>query len=133
MVGAAMTLKVVLPSRIFAQVDGVTSITAETATGSFGILPNRLDCAATLVPGILFYADARGETCLAIDRGVLVKTGASVVVAVRAAHGGADIASLRADVQREFLHVGEQEQLARSAMLRLETGFLQTASGLRHD
>jgi F-type H+-transporting ATPase subunit epsilon len=133
MAGTAMTLKIVLPSRVFAQVDGVTNIAAETAAGSFGILPNRLDCTATLVPGIPVYAGAGGETCLAIDRGVLVKTGTSVVVAVRAAHGGTDIAALREDVLREFLHVGLQEQLARNAMLRLETGFLQTASGLLHD
>lgn len=89
--------------------------------------------AATLVQGILIHSSAGATFCIAIDRGVLVKTGTSVVIAVRAAHGGVDIAALRDDVLQAFLHVGVQEHLARSAMLKLETGFLQTASRLHHD
>lgn len=133
MPSACMTLKIVLPSRTFAEVDTVTQIVAETGTGSFGILPHRLDCAAALVPGILIYSTANGEVCLAIDQGVLVKIGLGVIVAVRGAHAGADIATLREDVTRHFLAVDEQERSVRAAMLRLETGFMHRASALQHE
>lgn len=129
---ALMTLKIVLPSRVFTEIDAVTTIVAETRTGSFGLLPHRLDCAATLVPGILIYTTAGKEVCLAIDHGVLVKTGADVLVAVRGALSGTDINMLREEVAQHFLSLDEQERSARNAMLRLETGFLQRASGLQH-
>ena len=127
-----MTLKIVLPSRVFVEVEAVLAIVAETRTGSFGILPHRLDCVAMLVPGIILYTAAGGEVCLAIDRGVLVKTGASVVVAVRGAHGGAGIDTLRDDVSRQIKATDEKERTVRDAMLRLETGFLHRASVFQH-
>ena len=69
------------PSRIFGEIDDVTRIVAETARGSFGILPNRLDCVAALTPGILTYAtETTGNIYVAVDEGVLVKIGASSFV-----------------------------------------------------
>ena len=50
-----MTLKILLPFRIFAVQNAVTRIVAETREGAFGLLPQRLDCVAALEPGILTY------------------------------------------------------------------------------
>jgi F-type H+-transporting ATPase subunit epsilon len=79
-----MNLKVLLPFGIFADQSAVLRIVAETREGSFGLLPNRLDCVAALAPGILTYETAaEGEVFVAIDEGVLVKTGPDVRVSVR--------------------------------------------------
>src|SRR6202163_1799841 len=97
-----MTLKVLLPFRIFAEKTGVSRTVAETREGSFGLLPHRLDCVAALAPGILIYeTESSGEVCVAVDEGVLVKTGADVLVSVRRAIEGSDLRQLRDAVQRE--------------------------------
>ena len=79
-----MNLKILVPFQIFAERTGVSRIVAETREGSFGVLPRRLDCVAALVPGILVYEhEAEGEVYVAVDEGVLVKTGPEVRVSVR--------------------------------------------------
>ena len=128
-----MHLKVLLPFEIFADHTDVSRIVAETREGSFGLLPRRLDCVAALAPGILVYeTEAGGEVCVAVDEGVLVKTGADVLVSVRRAIGGTDLRQLRGAVEREFLTLDEQERSARSAMTKLETGFLSRLTALQH-
>lgn len=120
-----MHLKVLLPSRVFADEAAVARIVAETHKGSFGLLPHRLDCVAALTPGILLYETATGgEVCVAIDRGVLVKSQLEVLVSVRNAIGGRDLGQLRAAVEREFVTVSEQEQDLRSMLARMESGFI---------
>ena len=129
-----MNLKVLLPFQVFADRTGVTRIVAETHEGSFGLLPHRLDCVAALAPGILTYAtDADGEFYLAVDEGVLVKTGPTVLVSVRRAIGGADLGQLRAAIEQEFLTLDAQEQGLRSVMARLETGVLRRFMSLQHE
>ena len=82
----SMTLRVLLPFEIFSDETDVASIVVETAQGSYGLLPRRLDCVAALVPGILSYESAsQGEVFVAVDEGVLVKTGLAVVISVRRA------------------------------------------------
>ena len=121
-----INLKVLLPFQVFAEKTGVSRIVAETREGSFGILPRRLDCVAALVPGILIYeTEAEGEVYVAVDEGVLVKTGSHVLVSVRRAMGGADLGQLRDAVMREFLSLDEHEQSVRVVMAKLETGFLR--------
>lgn len=132
-----MNLKILLPFRIFAEKTGVARIVAETRAGSFGLLPHRLDCVAPLVPGILTYqTDAEGEVYVAVDEGVLVKTGQHVLVSVRRALGGSgkdQLQQLRASVEEEFLTLDEQEQSVRAVMAKLETSFLRRFVGLHHD
>jgi len=128
-----MHLKVLLPSRIFADKEGVTRIVAETAEGSFGLLPNRRDCVAALTAGILTYeTPTEGEVYVALDEGLLVKTGADVLVSVRRAFKGASLAELRETVEQEFLQIDAQEQNVRSVMAKLETGFLHEFVKLQH-
>ena len=120
-----MNLKVLLPFRIYAEKTGVSRIVAETGEGSFGLLPHRLDCVAALTPGILIYEDeAEGEVYVAVDEGVLVKTGLNVLVSVRNAIGGTDLGQLRAAVEQEFLNLNEREQTVRSVMAKMESDFI---------
>jgi len=129
-----MQLKVALPYQIFADIAGVARIVAETREGSFGILPLRRDCVAALAPGILTYqVEGREDAYVAVDEGVLVKTGAQVFVSVRNAIGGADLARLRAAVESEFLTLDERERDVRAALAKLESGFLHRFASLRHE
>jgi F-type H+-transporting ATPase subunit epsilon len=129
----SMNLKVLLPFQVFAEKTGVSRIVAETREGSFGLLPRRLDCVLVLTPGILIYeTEARGEVCVAVDEGVLVKTGPDVLVSVRRALGGTDLGRLRAAVEHEFLTQTEDEQSLRQVMAKLEAGFLRRLEGFRH-
>ncbi|NCC24041.1 MAG: F0F1 ATP synthase subunit epsilon [Deltaproteobacteria bacterium] len=101
-------------------------IVAETENGFFGLLPNHVDMAAGLVPGIMTYADESGqERLLAVDRGTLVKVGPEVRVAVRNAVPGDDPASLAEIVAETFSQVTEQELKARTSVARLEVGFVR--------
>ncbi|MTW22060.1 F0F1 ATP synthase subunit epsilon [Allochromatium palmeri] len=129
-----MNLKVLLPFRVFVEITEVTRLVAETPNGFFGILPRRLDCVAALAPGILIYETvAEGEVYLAVDEGVLVKTGAEVLVSVRRAIRGNDLGQLRATVEQEFLLLDAREQEMRAVMAKLESGFLHRFVSLRHD
>ena len=129
-----MKLKVLLPFQIFAEKTDVLRIVAETREGSFGLLPHRLDCVAALTPGILTYeTEADGETFVAVDEGVLVKTGHDVLVSVRRAIGGKDLGQLRDAVAREFLTLDEHEQHVRTVMAKLETGFLRRLATFQHE
>jgi F-type H+-transporting ATPase subunit epsilon len=129
-----MNLKVLLPFQVFAEKTDVARIVAETREGSFGLLPHRLDCVAALVPGILIYqTESGGEVLMAVDEGVLVKTGMDVLVSVRRAISGTDLGQLHAAVEKEFLTLDENEQSVRSAVAKLETGFLQRFAKFQHE
>ena len=129
-----MHLKVLLPFQVFAENTGVSRIVAETREGSFGLLPRRLDCVAALVPGILIYQTEAGpEVLVAVDKGILVKTGLDVLVSVRRAISGTDLAQLHAAVENEFLTLDENEQSVRIAVAKLETGFLRRFATLQHE
>ena len=129
-----INLKVLLPFEVFAEKTGVSRIVAETRAGSFGLLPHRLDCVAALAPGILVYeTEAEGEVYLAVDEGVLVKTGLDVLVSVRNAIGGTDLGELRDSVEREFLDLNEREQGVRSVMAKMESGFIRRMVRFHHE
>jgi F-type H+-transporting ATPase subunit epsilon len=127
-----MQLKILLPFKIFADITDVIRIVAETQGGAFGLLPNRLDCVAALVPGVLTWqTQAGGEVFAAVDDGTLIKTGHEVVISVRRALQGRDLSSLRAKVDQEFLTLDEAEQEVRAVMAKLETGFVRRFAGMQ--
>jgi len=87
-----------------------------------------------LAPGILIYeTEAEGEVCAAVDEGVMVKTGPDVLVSVRNAIGGTDLAQLREAVEREFLNLDERERSVRSVMARMESGLIRRLAALHHE
>ena len=128
-----MQLKILLPFKIFAAHDAVLSVVAPTRSGSFGLLPKRRDCVAALAPGILSYTTSdAAEVNLAIDEGVMVKTGADVFVCVRRAIGGTDLGNLRKAVEEEFVRLDERERSVRSTLAQLEGGFIRRFVEFQH-
>jgi F-type H+-transporting ATPase subunit epsilon len=126
MTPSLMNLKVLLPFQVFAEKTGVSRIVAESNEGSFGLLPHRLDCVAALVPGILIYETKEdGEIYVAVDEGVLVKAGTDVLVSVRRAVAGTDLAQLHEAVKREFLTLDEGQQSVRSVLAKMESDFIR--------
>ena len=129
-----INLKVLLRFQIFAEKTDVSRIVAETREGSYGLLPHRLDCVAALAPGILTYETAtEGEVFVAVDEGVLVKTGPDVLVSVRRALGGTDLGRLREAVEREFLALDEHQQSVRSLLAKMEGDLVRRMMTLHND
>jgi len=128
-----MNLKVLLPSRIFLDLERVSRIVAETREGSFGLLPHRLDCVAALVPGILAYTLGDDTAYLAVDQGVLVKSGADVMVSVRQAIQGTTLSELHETVKREYLSLDRQERDVRAAVARMESALLGRFAEFQHE
>jgi F-type H+-transporting ATPase subunit epsilon len=129
-----MNLKVLLPFQVFAEKTGVSRIVAETRDGSVGFLEHRRDCVAALVPGILIYEDAtQGEVYVAVDQGVLVKAGPDVLVSVRRAMIGTNLAHLRQSVEQHFRALDKREQEVRLVTAKVESGFLRRFAALHHD
>ncbi len=121
-----MRLEILLPHQIYTKAEDVVRIVAETPDGSYGILPRRLDCVMALTAGILtFQTKGQGETHVAVDEGILVKTQDDVKIAVRNAIGGMALGELREAVEREFVDIDEDERQMRSVIARLESGFLR--------
>ena len=128
-----MNLKVLLPFQVFTQQNNVSRVIAETPEGAFGILPHRLDCVAALVPGILIYeTETANTTYVAVDEGVLVKTGAEVFISVRRAVGGKNLGDLHEAVKREFLLLDQREQEVRAALSRMEASLIGRFAEFRH-
>lgn len=129
-----MSLKVLLPSQVFIEQDGVSSIVAETTNGSFGLHAHRLDCITNLSAGILTYeTEAVGPVYIAIDAGMLIKKAEKIVIFVSRAIGGADLNQLRSVMEQEFPTHDDKEQHVREAMDKLETGFLSQLAKFQHE
>ena len=120
-----MNLKVLLPTEVL--VDAAAGkVTAEAENGAFCLLPRHIDFVAALVPGILSYETADGqETFLAVDEGVLVKSADQVTVSTRHAVSGLTLGELRKSVQERFKAEDEREKTVRSAMAKIEAGFVR--------
>ena len=129
-----MQLRILLPFQVFLDKTEVSRIVAETREGSFGLLPRRLDCVAALAPGILTYETQQdGTAYVAVDEGVLVKTGADVLVSVRHAIGGTDLGRLHEAVKREFLTLDGNERTVRAAMAKMESGLVRRFTEFQHE
>ena len=128
-----MHLKILLPFRVFADVQNVNRVVIETSAGSYGLLPQRLDCVAALVAGIFEYeTENEGVKYIAVDDGVMVKAGTEVLVSVRNAVGGVDLGKLSELVKREFQQQDEAESNVRSVTLKLESGFIYSFDKFRN-
>ena len=129
-----MHLRILLPSEVFADKPDVVRITANTSAGSLGLLEHRLDCVAALVPGIMTYETKQdGVVYLALDEGVIVKTGADVLVSVRQAIGGEDLGKLRDAVKSTFLALDKEERSVRDAVTKMEVGFIGRFAEFEHE
>jgi len=128
-----MRLKLLLPFEIFTEQTDVSRIVVDTRLGSFGLLPHRLDCVSALAPGILTYVSpSAGEVFVAVDEGVLVKSGQDVLVSVRRAAGGTDLGRLRDTVERDFLALDDDEKSMRSLLAKLDVDLIGRIADLHH-
>jgi F-type H+-transporting ATPase subunit epsilon len=120
-----MNLKVLLPTEILID-EEVGKVTAEAQNGFFCLEPRHIDFAAALVPGLLSFENSEGrETFVAVDEGVLVKCGNSVMVSTRSAVTGGELGELERIVEEEFMVVDEKEKAARTAVAKIEAGFVR--------
>ena len=134
MENALMSLKILLPFRVFADTNNVSSIVLETSEGSYGLLPDRLDCVAALIPGIFTYViGTESPRYLAVGAGVLVKAGRQVLVSVRNAIGGADLGQLAATVKKELTKKDDDAGKVKSIMQKLESGFIYSFDKFRKE
>jgi hypothetical protein len=78
-------------------------------------------------------SDTDGEVYVAVDQGVIVKIGLNVLVSVRRAVLGTDLGQLRRSVEHEFLTLDETETTMRSAMAKLESGFIRRFASFQHE
>lgn len=120
-----MDLKVLLPSEVLI-VATVEKVTAEAENGFFCLLPRHVDFVAALVPGLLSYETADGEEFfLAVDEGILVKCADRVTVSTRNAVRGRKLGDLQKTVEERFKTEDEQEKTVRSAIAKIEAGFVR--------
>jgi F-type H+-transporting ATPase subunit epsilon len=103
----------------------VVKVIAEATHGSFCLEPRHADYVASLVPGILYAIDAAGEeTTLGLDRGVLVKVGDEVLVAVREAVADAPLGELRRAAVEHASERRASERETREAVESLEASLV---------
>ena len=120
-----MDLKILLPFKVFGDVKNVEEVIIETSEGSYGFLPQRLDCVAAVVPGILTYKSAKNDVnYVAVDTGLMIKAGDQVLVSVRNAAGGSDLGKLGDLIKKDFKTQQENEKEAISVVSKLERGFI---------
>ena len=119
-----MKLTVFLPSEIFLN-EEIAKLVGESPRGGFGILPQHIDVATALVPGILSYVPKHGkETFLAVNGGILVKQKDQVLISTRMAVRG-ELGTLQKAVQKFLSDVDEKERKTRSAVAKLEADFVK--------
>lgn len=132
MIEQLMHVKILLPYRVFADVENVKRLVVETSEGSYGLLPQRLDCCAAVAPGILAYETATGqEKYIAVDEGIMVKTGPLVLISVRNAIGDAPLGKLKELVVSKLKQKDDEEINFRSVMAKLESSFIRSIEKLK--
>ncbi|MGE0377251.1 MAG: F0F1 ATP synthase subunit epsilon [Planctomycetaceae bacterium] len=126
-----MQLRVSTPDRIVLE-DVAARIIAEAENGAFCLLPRHRDFATALLPGLFEYTtEDGGQRFLAVDEGLLVKSGIDVSVSTRHAVVSQDLQSLMRVVEEEFTELDDRERAARAAVARLEADFARRFLTLR--
>lgn len=128
---SGIELKIYLPTGIFIE-EKVVKVKGESPAGGFCLLPRHIDYVTALVAGIFSYTDLdRREFFLALDNGILVKKGQEVMIAARRAVGG-ELGRLNQEVEKMLETRNEREKLNKSAVAKLEAGFLRRFMEFNH-
>ena len=117
-----MRLRITTPLAVVADEDGILSLRAEDASGSFGILPHHANFLTSLAISIVSWqsGDETGHYC-AVRRGVLsVDAGRDIAIATREAVTGDDLATLDQTVLGRFRADIEAERTERVESTRLQ-------------
>jgi len=124
-VNRALKLKVLLPTEVLIE-ETVEKVTAEAVNGAFCLLPRHIDFVTALAPGLVSYETEDGEEVfLAADEGVLVKCANDVTISTRNAVKGLSLGELKKTLKEQFEAIDEHEKVVRSAMARIEAGFVR--------
>jgi F-type H+-transporting ATPase subunit epsilon len=128
---ADMQVTLRLPTRML--FDGrATRLAAVAQNGAFAILPNHTDFVTALVPSVLTLTAPNGdELIFGIDKGLLVKKGHVVDVAIRRGVQGKSLETLRETVKSTFVQIDDDERVARTALSRLEANIVRRFADLR--
>jgi F-type H+-transporting ATPase subunit epsilon len=121
-----MHFKLLLPWRVLVD-EPVLQVTVEAADGALSIRPRHVDYAALLVPGILSFRRAPGgeEQFAAVDRGVLVKREAELLISARDAVLGDELAALEETVRTTFAERAGRESQLQATLARLNSDFIR--------
>lgn len=117
-----MRLLITTPTAIVVDDSNVTSVRAEDASGSFGILKGHADLLTALSLSIVDWQDAnaRAHYC-AVRRGVLSVTGGNeIAIATREAIPGDDLDRLEEIVLDQFRKRAQADRAARTQSVRLQ-------------
>ncbi len=118
-----MQLKVMLPTRILLDTE-ISKVSGESPEGSFTILPRHIDYVTALSTGICRYVDESGkEFFLAVDGGILIKRGDSVLLSTPRAVKDERLGRLENTINEEYLSLDEKGKEVQTAFARLESDF----------
>lgn len=122
-----MRLRVITPLAVVVDEQGLQSLQAEDASGSFGILPGHTLFLTSLTISILRFVRGNGDPCYcAVRRGILkVDPGDEVLVATRQAVVGTVLERLTDDVLASMLTELELERTEKAEAMRLELGAIR--------
>ena len=122
-----MRLLITEPMRVVVNDTNVASVSAEDASGSFGILPGHADLVTALTPSIVTWqlADGQRRWC-AVRRGVLsVSAGRQVAIATRQAECGEDPVQLEHTVRARLQAMRDSERQSRVAATKLHAATIR--------
>ena len=120
-----MNLTILLPEKTYWQ-GRVKKVVGEAKNGSFCLLPAHIDFVTVMATGIFYTITEEGqEVYLAINEGVLLKTGKDVTLATRNAIQGENLGSLKRQVEGDFNRIDQQDRKARQALQKLEADFVR--------
>lgn len=121
-------LTIATPATVLVDSDGVRSVRAMDASGSFGILPEHTDLLTVLPASVVEWTEAGGERQFCAVRGGLltVSEGRKVTVASRHAVRGASLEDLESVVEKARAAEAEADRRARVEQVRFH------AQAVRH-
>lgn len=129
--GGGMNLSIFLPTDHFLK-EAVVKIRGEGPGGEFCLKPKHVDYVTALIPSVFSYVTKGGkEQFLAVDQGILIKQGREVKIATRRAVSG-ELGQLSREVIEMLDANVEREKQNRSAVARLEAGFLKRFLDFSH-
>ena len=117
----ALHLSIATPFEVLVESDGVRSLRASDASGSFGILPGHADLLTVLPASVVEWREGDGKwRYCAVRAGVFsVSDGKRVAVACRQGVPGRDLAGLKAEVHRVVAAETDADRRARVEQTRL--------------
>lgn len=129
-----MRLTITTPLSVAVEEDGVLVLSAEDASGSFGIQPGHTDFLTSLAVSVVSWRSSGGTRhYCAVRGGVLtVSGGTEAAIATREAVTGDDLATLDAAVLSRFQADAEADRVERVDSTRLQLSAIrQIVSRLR--